>query len=203
MGTIKLIDSEIFVRPQSRPTMALELDHVFICCSPDAPEADALVRFGLLEGSSNMHPGQGTANRRFFFRNAYLELLWVSNPAEARSEQTRHTRLWERWSSRASGACPFGVIFRPTGAQPAAPFETWSYINPTTCHLACPSSSPLAHPSKSQSSCTSRSSRGRAHPSRSPSSTSFRFKQSSVQPSGYPRPQACLTRRGQHSLLAC
>jgi hypothetical protein len=117
----------LIVRPQSRPTMALELDHVFICCSPGAPEADALVRLGLLEGSSNVHPGQGTANRRFFFRNAYLELLWVSNPAEARSEQTRRTRLWERWSSRESSACPFGVIFRPTGAQPAAPFETWSY----------------------------------------------------------------------------
>jgi hypothetical protein len=108
-------------------TMSLELDHVFICCASGAPEADALVRLGLREGSSNVHRGQGTANRRFFFCNAYLELLWVSNAAEARSEHTSRTRLWERWSSRASGACPFGVIFRSRGAKTAAPFETWSY----------------------------------------------------------------------------
>jgi hypothetical protein len=108
--------------------MALELDHVFICCSAGAPEADALVRLGLREGSPNTHPGQGTANRRFFFRNAFLELLWVSDPGEARSEQTRRTMLWERWSSRASGACPFGIVFRPGSAQASsAPFATWSY----------------------------------------------------------------------------
>lgn len=107
--------------------MALELDHVFICCSAGAPEGDALVRLGLLEGSPNTHPGQGTANRRFFFRNAFLELLWVSEPAQARSEQTRRTRLWERWSQRASGTCPFGVVFRPKSAPATAPFPTWEY----------------------------------------------------------------------------
>jgi hypothetical protein len=107
--------------------MALELDHVFICCSVGAPEGDALVRLGLKEGSSNTHPGQGTANRRFFFRNAFLELLWVSDPTEARSEQTSRTRLWERWSLRSSNACPLGIIFRPKGATAAAPFATWVY----------------------------------------------------------------------------
>jgi hypothetical protein len=108
--------------------MALELDHVFICCSAGAPEGDALVRLGLTEGSPNTHPGQGTANRRFFFRNAFLELLWVSDPAEARSGQARRTNLWERWSRRTSGACPFGVVFRPKGDNAAtAPFATWAY----------------------------------------------------------------------------
>jgi hypothetical protein len=106
----------------------LDLDHVFICCSHGAPEGDALVRLGLREGSPNTHPGQGTANRRFFFRNAFLELLWVSEPTEARSEQTRRTRLWERWSLRTSSACPFGIVFRRKGDQAiAAPFATWSY----------------------------------------------------------------------------
>ena len=108
--------------------MTLELDHVFICCSAGAPEGDALVRLGLDEGSPNTHPGQGTANRRFFFRNAFLELLWVSDPAEARSEQTRRTKLWERWSGRTSSACPFGIVFRPKGANAATvPFATWAY----------------------------------------------------------------------------
>jgi hypothetical protein len=48
-----------------------------------------MVKFGLLEGSSNAHPGQGTANRRFFFDNFMLELLWVTNPAEARTWESR------------------------------------------------------------------------------------------------------------------
>jgi hypothetical protein len=49
----------------------LELDHVFVCREMGAPEADRLVGFGLSEGRSWTHPGQGTANRCFFFqRNA-------------------------------------------------------------------------------------------------------------------------------------
>ncbi len=104
------------------------LDHVFVCCSVDAPEADALVRLGLKEGSGNKHFGQGTACRRFFFRNAYLELLWVHDPVLARDTSTIRTRLWERWSGRKSGACPFGVVFRPKGTGLAEPpFPSWSY----------------------------------------------------------------------------
>jgi hypothetical protein len=109
--------------------MAPELDHVFICCSPGAPEAARLADAGLTEGSSNTHPGQGTASRRFFFQNAYLELLWVSDPEEAQGERARPTRLWERWSKRRSGACPFGVVLRP-GAEARdrdPPFATRSY----------------------------------------------------------------------------
>lgn len=109
--------------------MTLALDHVFICCSVGAPEAGVLARAGLKEGSSNEHPGQGTANRRFFFGNAYLELLWVTDAKEARSEPACRTRLWERWSGRRAGACPFGVVLRPvtlTGDRDP-PFEAWSY----------------------------------------------------------------------------
>ncbi len=54
-----------------------ELDHVLVCTQVGAPEAEALVDFGLSEGSANRHPGQGTANRRFFFRNAMIELAFV------------------------------------------------------------------------------------------------------------------------------
>ncbi len=61
------------------------LDHVFVCTAVAAPEADRLVAFGLTEGTASSHPGQGTANRRFFFRNAVLELLWVHDEHEARS----------------------------------------------------------------------------------------------------------------------
>jgi hypothetical protein len=83
---------------------------------------------GFVEGSGNTHPGQGTANRRFFFENFMLELLWVTNRDEAQSDQTRRTRLWERCERQDDAVSPFGVIFGAAGAAPrAAPFPTWAY----------------------------------------------------------------------------
>jgi hypothetical protein len=83
---------------------------------------------GFVEGSSNTHPGQGTANRRFYFDNFMLELVWVTDSDEARNERTRRTRLWERCEGQDSQVSPFGIIFRSTGTPPAPPpFATWSY----------------------------------------------------------------------------
>ena len=108
--------------------MPLEVDHAFVACAAGAPEGDALLRAGFVEGSPNTHLGQGTANRRFFFENFMLELIWVADPAEAQSAQTRRTRLWERCSQRDSGTSPFGIVFRAAGDQDsAAPFPTWAY----------------------------------------------------------------------------
>jgi hypothetical protein len=107
----------------------MELDHVFILCDRGAPGAEALLRLGVREGSGNTHPGQGTACRRFFFANAYLELLWVEDESEAGSEPAKRTRLLDRWALRRAGACPFGVIARPTVDEidGPAPFPTWRY----------------------------------------------------------------------------
>lgn len=111
--------------------MAFEFDHLFICTDIGACEADRLVSFGLVEGTSNTHPGQGTANRRFFFRNAMLELLWVHDTEEAKSEPVRPTRLWERWTNRKDGACPFGVCLRPaTSDGDTVAFSSWAYRPP-------------------------------------------------------------------------
>jgi hypothetical protein len=92
--------------------MNIELDHVFVCASPSAPEAEEFVRFGLHEGLPNEHPGQGTSCRRFSFANAMIELIWVSDPRETQSEATRRTLLWDRWSAREGVASPFGVCVR-------------------------------------------------------------------------------------------
>jgi hypothetical protein len=111
--------------------MAFEFDHVFICVSCGGDEADGLAAFGLTEGMPNVHPGQGTACRRFFFANSYLELLWVSNAEEAQLETIRPTHLWERWIGRTRGACPFGLGFRPKiHNQGGAPFSSWEYRPP-------------------------------------------------------------------------
>jgi hypothetical protein len=74
------------------------VDHIFVCTTRQGPAAELLRQAGLAEGTPNRHPGQGTACLRFFFRNAMLELLWLEDEAEARSEQTRATKLWERFS---------------------------------------------------------------------------------------------------------
>jgi hypothetical protein len=109
--------------------VSVELDHVFILCAVDAPEASALSRLGVREGPANTHPGQGTACRRFVCRNAYIELLWVRDEREARSGSVLRTRLWERWSLRGQRACSFGIVLRPAGNAGAerAPFPAWRY----------------------------------------------------------------------------
>ena len=130
--------------------MSLSLDHVFVLCAAGGPEAETLARCGLEEGPSNTHPGQGTACRRFFFHNAYLELLWVHDAADARSEAVAGTRIWERWAGREEGASPFGIVMRlagPAGAQ--LPFATWVYrpaYLPPDLSIAVAADIPLTEP---------------------------------------------------------
>lgn len=109
--------------------MSIEFDHLFICTTLNAPEIEPLLELGLSEGQPNRHPGQGTANRRIFFHNAFLEFLWVHDEAEVRSEIIQPMGLWERWQYRQSGASPFGVALRSTGPV-NLPFETWAYRPP-------------------------------------------------------------------------
>jgi hypothetical protein len=111
--------------------MVLELDHLFIWTDIGAYEAERLVSFGLVEGTSNTHPGQGTTNRRFFFHNAMLELLWVHDPEEAKSELMRPTCLWERWENRNDRGCPFGICLRSAlGFGNTVAFSSWAYYPP-------------------------------------------------------------------------
>ena len=108
--------------------MRIELDHLFVCAAPGAPEAEKLVRFGLHEGPPNQHPGQGTACRRFSFANAMIELIWVSERREAQNECTRRTLLWERWYGRQCNASPFGLCVRPVNPKDTgSPFPAWEY----------------------------------------------------------------------------
>jgi hypothetical protein len=57
-----------------------------------------------------------------------LELAWVSDEREAQNPKTRRTLLWERWSRRKAGACPFGICLRPGDSQNTEPpFPSWEY----------------------------------------------------------------------------
>ncbi len=107
--------------------MRLEIDHVFVAVRPGAPEAEVLREFGLTAGTRATHPGQGTSNARFFFENAYLELLWIHDGEEVRSADVRRTGLWQRCRWRETRACPFGIAFRMCGEPGVPPFPTWAH----------------------------------------------------------------------------
>ena len=110
--------------------MTVELDHLFIFTDVGAAEVNELCELGLTEAQGNTHPGQGTACRRVFFHNAYLEFLWVTDRQEAQSERVKPLRLWERWRDRRTTSSPFGIILRPAqgmAEQATPPFETWAY----------------------------------------------------------------------------
>ena len=111
--------------------MQLELDHIFVCVEPLAPEAEILKTFGLTEGRRRIHRGQGTANVCFFFHNVYLELLWLSDSEEIQSDIIRPLGLWERCRWKETNACPFGIAFRKKILNsPSLPFSTWNYYAP-------------------------------------------------------------------------
>ena len=103
----------------------IRLDHFLILTEPGAPEGDLLVEFGLAEGSSNTHPGQGTANRRFFFDNTALELGYVRDADEAKSGPGRGLRMVERAASDT--ASPIGLIVKADDGSSAPPFSGWRY----------------------------------------------------------------------------
>lgn len=106
----------------------MEVDHIFICTQHGAPEAEVLKAFGLTEGSSNKHPGQGTENRRFFFKNLFIELLWLENSEEAISPITAPTMLYDRLTSKNVNISPFGICFRPKNSEDKnVKFPSWNY----------------------------------------------------------------------------
>lgn len=106
--------------------MNLELHHFFILVKPGGEVADLLSSIGMIEGSGNRHEGQGTSNRRFFFSNGALELLWVRDEIEAKSGPGQNMLLVER--AKSNGGSPFGVIFnRKDNVETKVPFEGWKY----------------------------------------------------------------------------
>lgn len=89
----------------------MKIDHLLICI--DAPEktTQILTDFGLIEGEPNSHFGQGTSNRRFYFNNIYLELLYLDDPKAAQSPLTEPTKIYHRFFPKTTTTSPFGVCF--------------------------------------------------------------------------------------------
>lgn len=89
----------------------MNIDHIFIFTEDKGQVADQLVEFGLTEGSSRTHVGQGTANRKFYFANFFLEVLWVHNEAEVNSELVTEAGLWHRANFSNAHFSRFGLCF--------------------------------------------------------------------------------------------
>lgn len=110
----------------------MEFDHLFIATQYGAPEAQLLEDFGFKEGPAREHPGQGTANRLFYFNNGAIELIYKTSTDELHSELTAPTHLASRLADNSPS--PFGVCFRPTSDEtngPSSnrplPFPHWQY----------------------------------------------------------------------------
>jgi len=129
LGTLALIllAAAAVPAPAKSP---IELDHVWIMVSPNAPEREALERAGFqISPYMNRHDGQGTASITVEFENSYLELMWpdstvkVEPGLERAAEKFRQRMLW-----RSSGWCPIGIgLRRTTPSNDALPFPTWSW----------------------------------------------------------------------------
>jgi hypothetical protein len=87
----------------------MEIDHIFIFSKNKGKEANEFIEFGFTEGSSRIHIGQGTANRKFYFENFFIEILWVENESEIISELILPTKLWERSNFQNNKYSPFGL----------------------------------------------------------------------------------------------
>jgi hypothetical protein len=103
-----------------------ELDHVFVAVPPGAAAFEALRDSGFTVSDEQPHLGQGTASRGLFFENAYLELIWLADAAQAGAVPVRRTHLLER-TDTTQAANPVGFCIRAnqTGVDP--PFGTWEY----------------------------------------------------------------------------
>ena len=106
--------------------MSLFLDHLFLITEPKAVVGDRLLELGFKEGPSNVHPGQGTANRRFFFEGFVLELLYINDNQEAAKGAGHKLRILER--SFSCDASPFGLVVRATDTASASGFPNWQYF---------------------------------------------------------------------------
>jgi hypothetical protein len=92
----------------------MDIDHIFIFTDDKGKVANQLVAFGLTEGGSRVHDGQGTTNRTFVFDNFYLEIVWVHNEQEIKSDNVLPTGLLSRANFKSNLTSPFGLCIDNT-----------------------------------------------------------------------------------------
>lgn len=88
----------------------MDIDHIFIFTDNKETAVNELISFGLKPNDSRVHQGQGTTNRTFSFENFYLEIVWVHNADEIKSDLIKPTGLWQRAEFVRNNFVPFGLI---------------------------------------------------------------------------------------------
>jgi len=111
-----------------RETMSV--NHIFIFTDNYDKAAQELIDFGFIEGSSRVHPGQGTQNRKFNFDNFFLEILWVHDENEINSVLTKPTKLEQRSKWKLNGSSPFGLCLDYSVEEDSL-FENYFKYEPT------------------------------------------------------------------------
>lgn len=127
----------------------MELDHLFVAVQVNANAVQAtnnsvdqllgsakiarelseqLTKHGFIEGSNNRHPGQGTANHRFFFDGFMLEFLYVDDVAGLMDERATQLGLFNRFSNIACS--PFGIASRRSSAESSDANYSYSVYHP-------------------------------------------------------------------------
>jgi len=113
--------------------MRFELDHLFVATPEPAAAEREMAAFGIGFTRRTVHAGQGTANACASFEGTFLELLWAHDATELQAPAVRPLGLDARIRWRETGACPFGLAFRPEVPDSDAaswPFPTWRYEAP-------------------------------------------------------------------------
>ncbi len=101
--------------------MTISLHHFFLLTDQPDELATGISKLGLVEGSSNTHPGQGTANRRFFLPGTTFEILYLRDASEALNGPAAGLRFAERIDQPR--AAPFGLVLQAE----SEPFPGWRY----------------------------------------------------------------------------
>ncbi len=101
----------------------LELDHVFCIVTDPDTAARRLEEDGWVLDAGQAHRGQGTRNRRLVWPGQFLELVWMTDRGEARSNALRLDRRAD-WVT--TGSSPFGLGFRGR-ISPAEREAFWLY----------------------------------------------------------------------------
>src|SRR4051812_20770203 len=88
----------------------MDIDHIFIFTDTNGKISDELISFGLTANESRLHRGQGTTNQTFSFENFFLEIVWVHNEQEIKSDLVKPSGLWQRAEYFKNNYSRFGLI---------------------------------------------------------------------------------------------
>lgn len=111
----------------------LSVDHVNIWLSNPVEAKEKLEQIGFTsipDSLSQIHKGQGTTGKYFYFLNGYLEFIYVNNEEEFKLNAEKNDELdfLERANNQKNGYSPYSVALKMEKYnQEKIPFETIGY----------------------------------------------------------------------------